>query len=478
MQNKNIIRFCFLSIFFIVIANIVLYRQLIVENVIVDKISSSNKLLADTYVNYISGILRENPHFYIKKGRGFQVNEGFIRRHSDEYFNMVKFLKVVIEDTKGRVVYDSNNVQITPMDTTKIRAGKDISVLLDNIIFKKLVSDKRLMINALVRYSDHKYAKLNIVYSDIMVNTSAGTYKIRIYKDITELWHKMSWIEVKIFFAITFFFLLLFVVIVYNTRYAQKIINRQSEANKQLADAKKKAELESSLKSQFLANVSHELRTPLNSIIGFSEIILSDKEDKKKLATNLEYINDIYDSGKHLLAVINDILDYSKIISGQLTLDMIDLNINKIVKYSIRAIEPRADKSGVKLIQDFPDASPVIKADSKRLRQALLNVLSNAVKFTPEGGSITIMIKAPKHGRKVSIKIIDTGIGIAKANIPKALSSFQQIDDKKGRQYEGTGLGLPITKRLVELMGAEFQIESKEGKGTTVTFIFNEKGRG
>ena len=469
MQNKNIIRFCFIGIFFIVIANIILYRQLIVEKVLLDKVSNNNQLLASTYLKYSSlfcNNIFKNDNKILSCSKDVSLN-----KFSQIFFENLDILKVVLLDEKGNIVFETNELKITPINKSVVRAGKEIAPLLDYLVFKDLIHKEKLMLNAFVRGEKKSIRSANIVVDEKDIETIYGTrYKMRFYRDISSLWQEMSVIEVKIFFAISAFFAVLFIVIIYNTRFAQKIIDAQTETNKTLAAGKKKAEQESSSKSQFLANVSHELRTPLNSIIGFSEIILSDKDNPKKSKVNLEYIQDIYASGKHLLSIINDILDYSRIIAGQLPLDMMDLNINKIATYSMRFVEPRADKAGIDLLKDFPKDPPVIKADSKRLRQALLNVLSNAVKFTQEGGSITLKIE--KDGKKVHIRIIDTGIGIAKENIPKALSSFQQVEDKKARQYEGTGLGLPLTKKLIELMKGKFDIKSKEGKGTIITFTF------
>lgn len=473
MQNKNIIRFCFIGIFFIVIANIILYRQLIVEKVILDKVSSNNELLVSTYLRYAS---RFCQNIFVDDISSNEVLKSCSRDLGIEQFSRVFFknldiLKVVLQDDIGNIVFENNDLKIIPINKTVARAGKEIAPLLDHLVFKDLISQDKIMLNAIVQDNTLNYKSANIVVDEKFLETIDGKqFTIRFYKDISHLWSEMSYIEVKIFFAISSFFVVLFIVIIYNTRFAQKIIDQQSEANKALAVAKQKAEQESSSKSQFLANVSHELRTPLNSIIGFSEIILADRDNPKKSKPNLDYVQDIYDSGKHLLAIINDILDYSRIIAGKLPADMMDLNVNKAVSYSMRFIEPRADKAGIKLIKDFPKDPPVIKADSKRLRQALLNVLSNAVKFTPEGGSVTLKIE--QDTKKVHIRIIDTGIGIAKANIPKALSSFQQVEDKKARQYEGTGLGLPLTKKLIELMKGKFSIKSKEGKGTVITFTF------
>jgi two-component system cell cycle sensor histidine kinase PleC len=295
---------------------------------------------------------------------------------------------------------------------------------------------------------------------------------VEITTDITDQWNNIAYLEKRIFISFIVIFLVFFIIVMYNTNYAQKIINKQFETNRELEEAKVKAETESSAKTQFLANVSHELRTPLNAIIGFSEMILSETYGKLENTQYKDYINDINNSGKHLLSVINDILDFSKASVDKLKVELIDLDLNKLALSSLRFVKPRADEANVKLIEDLPQEHIVMKADPKRLKQALLNLLSNSVKFTPSEGSVTLSVKKDVLKKLVYISVTDTGIGMSDQDIPKALSSFGQLDNKLSRKYEGTGLGLPLTKKLVELMNGTFDIKSIVGKGTTITLIF------
>jgi two-component system cell cycle sensor histidine kinase PleC len=156
----------------------------------------------------------------------------------------------------------------------------------------------------------------------------------------------------------------------------------------------------------------------------------------------------------------------------KLKVELIDLDLNKLALSSLRFVKPRADEANVKLIEDLPQEHIVMKADPKRLKQALLNLLSNSVKFTPSEGSVTLSVKKDVLKKLVYISVTDTGIGMSDQDIPKALSSFGQLDNKLSRKYEGTGLGLPLTKKLVELMNGTFDIKSIVGKGTTITLIF------
>ena len=258
----------------------------------------------------------------------------------------------------------------------------------------------------------------------------------------------------------------------YNTNYAQRIINKQFETNRALKEEKARVQIESSAKTDFLANVSHELRTPLNAIIGFSEIILSETYGKIENKHYQDYVNDINNSGKHLLSVINDILDFSKASADKLKVENVELDLNKLASSSMRFVQPRASSANIELIEDLPRSHVVITADPKRLKQALLNLLSNAVKFTPSGGAVTLRVLKNKSKELIDIIVSDNGIGMDEKQIPKALSSFGQVDNKLSRKYEGTGLGLPLTKKLVELMDGKFSITSKKGKGTKITITF------
>jgi signal transduction histidine kinase len=245
--------------------------------------------------------------------------------------------------------------------------------------------------------------------------------------------------------------------------FRDNAIERQS-----LHVAKLGAEASNRAKSDFLANMSHELRTPLNAIIGFSEII---KGGMFGAVTERyrSYAGDIFNSGTHLLELINEILDLSKLDAGQLTLHEENVDVGAQVRTCMRLLQPQAEKSKIQLTASIGDATPLIRADDRRLRQILLNLLSNAVKFTPEGGKVRVTVSHTDAGLEIGVR--DTGIGMASEEIPKALEPFGQIDSKLSRKYEGTGLGLPLVKRLVDLHGGTLVIESKVNVGTLVTIL-------
>jgi signal transduction histidine kinase len=236
----------------------------------------------------------------------------------------------------------------------------------------------------------------------------------------------------------------------------------------ELLRAKETAESANRAKSAFLANMSHELRTPLNAIMGFSEIIKTQTFGPRS-ERYPEYAGHIFDSGKHLLALINDILNLSKMEAGRLTLHEEDVDLGPMIASCIALVETQARQAKIRLSVSLDERVRAIRADDRRLRQILINLLSNAVKFTPDGGQICISSAQENGG--LAIAVSDTGIGMAPEDIPKAMTPFGQVDSKIRRKQEGTGLGLPLAKQLVELHGGTFRIDSKIDGGTTVTFV-------
>jgi signal transduction histidine kinase len=243
---------------------------------------------------------------------------------------------------------------------------------------------------------------------------------------------------------------------------------RELEATtEQLRDALDAAAAGSQAKSQFLATMSHELRTPLNAVIGFAEILTMQVFGPLGNPRYHDYVRDIHRSGTHLLDLINDVLDIARLDVGHLELQEETVDLGDAVAECTTMVSTQAETASIGLETDLRAPLPTVYADKRRLQQVLINLLSNAIKFTPAGG--TVRISAAKGESGVIISIADTGIGIAPADIPKALERFGQVDSRISRTYEGAGLGLPLAKQLIELHGGTLTIDSAVGQGTTVT---------
>lgn len=247
-------------------------------------------------------------------------------------------------------------------------------------------------------------------------------------------------------------------------------ITKIREQEKVLMKAKEEAESANRSKSDFLANISHELRTPLNAIIGFSELIREDLAGPPDSPKYKEYIGDIHNSGMHLMELINDILDLSKAEAGAIEGAERITDSVEIVESCVKLMGPRAERAYVKLNVSYDNNLPYLWMDPKHLRQMLLNLISNAVKFTPEGGKVEIKVTSNKNGMLMTVS--DTGIGMRPEDVPKAMAPFGQIDSSLARKYNGTGLGLPLTKRLMEYYQGDIDIDTAPGKGTKISLVF------
>ncbi|MFQ5773133.1 MAG: ATP-binding protein [Kiloniellaceae bacterium] len=250
-----------------------------------------------------------------------------------------------------------------------------------------------------------------------------------------------------------------------------KYMLRASRMELELRESMRMAQEASVAKSQFLANMSHELRTPLNAILGFSEIMHREQLGPIGTPRYRTYAQDINKSATHLLQIINDILDISKIESGKFEVHDDVFSLQQILDSVTRLMRPRAGEAAVSLNMEVDPDLPVLRSDELRLKQVLLNLVSNAVKFTPPGGQVAVRANIAENGDLI-VAVADTGIGIPASEIRRVLSIFEQVDGGLNRKYEGTGLGLPLAKLITERLGGHLVLESEFGKGTRVTLVF------
>ncbi|ACR47213.1 sensory transduction protein kinase [Rickettsia peacockii str. Rustic] len=491
-HNKYIVRLSFIILFLNIVINMMFYRYFMIKEMIVKQVALEHTKIVELYTDNIwnthqNVISKLHKFDYLK----LLQDQDFINfaKITAQWFTNLN-INISLYDLKGNKFITSNMLHMYSVDNYKDDSLVEIVTAKIDKFFLKSFTSKAPLQDAfegitshillprvvIENESDLTVEEASFVTSYIPVINNNLDFPVdavfEINTNITSQWQNITSLEQKVFITFIIIFIIFCTIIISNTNYARQIIEEQLEINRNLKAQIVKVEKTSSSNTKFFANISHELRTPLNAIIGFSEILMSERDAEK----SKNYIKDINDAGKHLLSMINDILDLSKASADKLKVDSIDLDLNKLIRSSLILVKPRADQAEVALISRLPKEHVVIKADPKRLKQVFLNLLSNAVKFTNSGGSVTIALEKDELAKLVYIKVIDTGIGIEEKDIPKTLSAFGQIDSELSRKYEGTGLGLPLTKKLVELMNGKFDLQSKINEGTTITITFTYDG--
>jgi len=396
-------------------------------------------------------------------------------------------LKVKIYNLAGTTIYSSQESEIGEDRSTNpgfesARLGTVLSELAHRKEFDALEGE-RFDIDVLSTY----------VPAQDMQGRTVGV--IEVYSDVTPLVAQMNAdgntliIVVVVTFAVLYIALLLIVrhadrsqvrrhqailleqkaqSLQEKNRDLEQQIAQRRRAEAELRRARDEAELANRSKTEFLANMSHELRTPLNAIIGFSEVMRDELLGPLGDRRYRQYAQDIHSSGAHLLEIINDILDLSKIEAGKHELLEETVELPAVVKSCLMLLGERARGADVRLEQHVPDDLPALRADPRKIKQILLNLLANAVKFTPTGGTVTVEARRKSDGG-IAISVSDTGIGIDPDDFDRVLAPFGQVDSGLGRKYEGTGLGLPLARAFTELHGGRLELDSAPGEGTRVS---------
>ncbi len=265
--------------------------------------------------------------------------------------------------------------------------------------------------------------------------------------------------------------LIFIVMILRQFRASQSAQAELSRLNLRLAEAKGAAEKASRAKSEFLAHMSHELRTPLNAIIGFAEVMRLELLGPLGRPRYREYISDIHQSGQHLLSLIDDVLDMSRIEAGRFELHEETVDLAAMASEALTLVRPIAERSGVNLLANEASLQALLHADERAVKQMLVNLLANAIRYTPAAGTVQLGARLNADG-ELALTVADTGVGMNPREIEDSVVPFVQVDSRLARRTPGSGLGLPITKRLIEMHGGRLVLESAPDRGTTATLHF------
>lgn len=439
----------FLSIFALLLS--VIYCSYSLRNDFLSYYRDSSKtmksLLEDSIIKKYHSLLVERHHIEYKS---FDYINQLVRLRAEllQSVGRVSGLSIILYDQNSRIIF--SNLSNQDQDYEPLLTDDEIDELLNNREVFYSTSDTLISI-----------------FPIFHENSIKPSFFLKLVQDYNSFYITVY----SVFLIFVSLSLVILILVMWYFHFSNtKMLAKQHRTNIELQRVKEVLEQESANKLKFFASVTHELRTPLNAIIGFAELIKNETLGSIDNSQYKEYIDDIYSAGIHLLSLINDVLDFSKAESSSLTIEKVKFNLNKIVDSCTDMLLPKLKETEINLEKEIPDKQLLIIADPKRMKQVIINLLSNAIKFTPRGGLIRMVIKENMAKNLLTIEFCDNGIGIMQQDIYKVLSVFGQADS--GYRNEGTGIGLPLSKKLVELMGGTFEIKSEAKLGTTITLNF------
>lgn len=455
-KNRHVRVIILLALVFVLLSSVV-YCNYSLKNSFLSSYRNSNVNLKIALEN---SMIKKYQHLLVERYHDQLVEQQHTKYRNLDYINQLVKLRAellqLISEIEGvhLILYDQNSRIIFSSLSTQdhhyeqLLTNNEIDGLLNNQEISYTIQDALISIFP--------------IFYENSIKPSFFLKVLRKYDSSSIMIYDM---------LLTFISLLLIVLtlIMYYLNISNtRVLAKQHKTNIELQQVKEALEQESANKLKFFASVTHELRTPLNAIIGFAELIKNTSSIDN--AQCREYADDIYSAGTHLLSLINDVLDFSKAEASSLRIEKVKFNLNRIIDSCSNMLLPKLQESGISLKKEMPDKQLLITADPRRMKQVIINLLSNAIKFTPKNGLITMVIKDNIEGNLLTIEFHDNGIGIMQQDIYKVMSVFGQADS--GYRNEGAGIGLPLSKKLVELMGGTFDIRSESKLGTTITLNF------
>ena len=439
-------------------------------------------MLAEKYYNGLRQILQQNDRpegeYYVLYGLAW------IRYEAGDYAATIQLAEEALNDYPADPYFDATLFDLAAISYAKLGDAPTARIYLEksNQYFEEhpdylstMPDAERKLTKAFILRAENDLDAAFLLLDDARLTASKTAYE-QFRNTITDLRSSLETMlakqqaEVKLEKSETAYTRLIVAFSILLVLGAALLLMMQRKHNKALRHSILLAEAANKTKSEFLANMSHELRTPLNAILGFSEMMSHKIFGELGVEKYEEYVNHIHGSGEHLLDIINDILDLSKVESGRLIVHASEIDLQQMFEDTRTVLMPRAKERGVSIGLHVDDNVPLFQADARLIKQILLNLLSNGVKFTEADGRVNLIGHLCKDG-SVQIEVIDTGIGMTPSELEIALTPFGQAGTTMTRSHEGTGLGLPLVKSLVELHGGELFIRSKRNVGTTVQIL-------